>query len=351
MNFYLESGYVDIDRIMNLKHPFIFVLGGRGTGKTYGACKWLLEHPDQKFMYLRRMQQEADAIANPDFSPFQPVINDHPELPAITLDAIPGLKNIKGIYKGELTEAGTLKAEGDAIGYIGALSTISGIRGFSGEHINTVLFDEFIPERNARNSIKHEEDAFLNCYETINRNREIKGRPPLKMVCLTNANKLASPIFVALGITDQVDRMSRQGKESCFMDDRGIAVIKLRNSPISERKKQTALYRAAASEDFRRMALDNDFDTTTYLYVHPEPIDEYRIVAQYEDLYIYRHKALAKYYVCRHCSGHPKRKYQAEQFSQKRMRKEQAPLFDAWLRGNICFQDYYCKMLLTESLC
>ena len=94
MSFYLDSGYVDINKIMNLPYPFIFVLGGRGTGKTYGVCKYLLEHPEDKFMYLRRMQQEADAISNPDFSPFQPVINDHPELPQITLDTIPGVKNI-----------------------------------------------------------------------------------------------------------------------------------------------------------------------------------------------------------------------------------------------------------------
>ena len=350
MNFYLKSGYVDIGRIMNLPYPFIFILGGRGTGKTYGVCDWLLQHPEEKFIYLRRQQNEADAIANPDFSPFQPVINDHADYKPITLDAIPGVKNIKGVYHAELTENGTLKADGDAIGYIGALATISGIRGFSGEHITVAVLDEFIPEKSARNNIKNEGDAFLNCYETINRNREIKGRPPLKFISLTNANKLASPIFVALGITDQVDRMSRQGKESCFLDDRGIALIKLRNSPISEKKKNTALYRAAASEDFRRMAIENDFDTTTYLYVHPEPLEEYRIVAQYEDLYIYRHKALARYYVCRHCSGHPKRKYQAEEFSQKRLKREQAPLFDAWLRGNISFQDYYCKMSLTEAL-
>lgn len=351
MSFYLESGYVDINKIMNLPYPFIFVLGGRGTGKTYGVCQYLLEHPENKFMYLRRMQQEADAISNPDFSPFQPVINDHPELPQITLDNIPGVKNIKGVYRAELTEHGTLKADGDAIGYIGALSTISGIRGFSGEHISIVMLDEFIPERNARMSIKHEEDAFLNCYETLNRNREIKGKEPLKMISLTNANKLASPIFVALGITESIDRMTRQGKECCFLDDRGIALIKLKNSPISEKKKNTALYRAAASEDFRRMALENDFDTTTYLYVHPQPLGEYRIIAQYEDIYIYRHKAESKYYICRHCSGHPKHKYQSEKFSRKRMRRELGQLYDAWIKGNIAFQDYYCKMILTDSLC
>lgn len=348
MSYYLKSGYADMNKLINLKYPFIFILGGRGTGKTYGACEYLLKH-DIKFMFLRRMQQEADAISNPEFSPFAPVLGDNPALRPITLDNIPGVKNIRGVYHAALNESGTLSPEGDAIGYVGALNTISSIRGFSGEQIELVIYDEFIPEKNAR-AIKAEGDAFLNCYETINRNRELKGKPPLKIVSMTNANKMSSPIFVALGITDHIDNMTRKGRECCFLDDRGIAIIKLRNSPISDRKKTTALYRAAASEDFRRMSLQNDFDTTTYLYVHPEPLEEYRIVAQYEDVFIYRHKARSHYYISRHCSGHPKQKYVAEQFSQKRMKKDLVPMFDAWLRGNISFQDYYCKLILTDSL-
>ena len=350
MSFYLKSGYVDIEKIINLKYPFIFVLGGRGTGKTYGVCEYLLKHPEQKFMYLRRIQQAADTIGNPEFSPFQPVLADHPELPQITLDSIKGVKNIKGIYHAKLGENGVLVPEGETIGYVGALNTISSIRGFSGEQVSMIVYDEFIPEKGAR-AIKAEGESFLNCYETLNRNRELKGRPPIKMISLTNANKLSSPIFVSLGITEQVDNMARKGKEVSFLEDRGIALIKLKNSPISDAKKNTALYRAAASEDFRRMALDNDFDTSTYMYVHPEPIEEYRIIAQYEDVYIYRHKARPYYYISRHCSGHPKKQYVNEAFSQKRLKKEQLLVFDAWLKGNISFQDYYCKMVLTTAVC
>lgn len=350
MSFYLESGYLDVDRIMKLPYPFIFVLGGRGIGKTYGVCKWLLEHPESKFMFLRRIQQEADAIGNPEFSPFSPVIEDHPELPQITLDTIKGVKNIKGVFHAKLNDNGTLIPEGETIGYVGALNTISSIRGFSGQQIETIVYDEFIPQAGSR-AMAQEDQLFLNCYETLNRNRELAGRPPIKMISLTNANKLASPIFVALGITEQVDSMVRKGKEMSLLEDRGIALIKLRNSPISDAKKNTALYKAAASEDFRRMALDNDFDTTTYLYVHEQPINEYRIVCQYADIYVYRHKSKPFYYVCRHSSGHPVKKYYREKFSLKKFRREQIMLFDAWLKGNIAFADYYCKMVLTEAVC
>ncbi len=347
MSFYLESGYLDVDKIMKLPYPFIFVLGGRGTGKTYGICKYLLEHPEQKFMILRRIQQEADTIGNPEFSPFRPVIMDHPEMPQITLDTIKGVKNIKGVFHAKMNDNGILIPEGETIGYVGALNTISSIRGFSGDQIETIVYDEFIPQAGSR-AMAHEGYNFLNCYETLNRNRELSGRPPIKIISLTNANKLSSPIFIALGITEQVDNMVRRGKEISFLEDRGIALIKLKNSPISDAKKNTALYRAAASEDFRRMAIENDFDTTTYLYVHQEPINEYRIVCQYADIFIYRHKSKPFYYVTRHCSGHPKKRYYKEKFSIKKFRREQIPLFDSWLKGNISFSDYYCKMILTE---
>ena len=45
MNVYLPNGYADMGKIMSLPYPLIFVIGGRGTGKTYGACKELLALP------------------------------------------------------------------------------------------------------------------------------------------------------------------------------------------------------------------------------------------------------------------------------------------------------------------
>lgn len=347
--YYLESGYIDMQKIIEMPFPFIFVMHGRGTGKTYGACKYLLEH-DQKFLLLRRTQVEADTISFTDFSPFQPVLEDHPELGQIVVTALPNVKNMHGIFKGKLNpDTGTLQPEGDAIGYVAALSTLSNIRGFNGEQIKMVLFDEFIPEAKAK-AIKHEDQAFLNAYETINRNREIKGQPPLKMVCLSNSNKLASPIFQALGIMDRVDRMVMTGKQESLLHDRGIAILKLADSPISAKKAETALYRAAAQGEFKDMALQNSFDMSNWLYVKTEPLNEFKPVAQYEDVYLYRHKTNKWYYVCRHKSGQIRNVYVNEPFSRKRLRKEQMTFYECWLHGNVSFQDFYCKVQMWESL-
>lgn len=316
MNFYDNNGYIDMEKVINLPYPFIFVVHGRGTGKTYGAFKYLL---------------------------------DHPEYPPVYVGGIPHVKNISGVWHGAIADDGRLQAEGDPIGYICALNTIANIRGFNGEQINIMIYDEFIPEARAR-AIKQEGEAIVNAYETINRNRELKGRPPLKMVFLANANKLSSPIFQTLGIMDRIDRMVMTGQEMCLLPDRGVAILKLRNSAISNAKAETALYRATSNVDFTAMALKNDFDTSTYLYVQREPIEEYRLMAEYEDVYIYRHKSKKWWYVSRHKRGTAKYKYIDEEFSKRKMRKDLLYFFTAWLHGYVSFEDYYCKLILTESL-
>lgn len=55
MSIYLDNGYVDIEKIVNYNLPFNFIVGGRGTGKTYGALKYAYEY-NIRFMLMRRTQ-------------------------------------------------------------------------------------------------------------------------------------------------------------------------------------------------------------------------------------------------------------------------------------------------------
>ena len=216
------------------------------------------------------------------------------------------------------------------------------------------VFDEFIPEKhvaNFRGGAESEGNALLNAIETIARNREIMGKKPFKMVCLSNANTIASPVFQSLGIIDTVNKMAMKGKQECILPDRGIAVFIFRDSPISKAKANTSLYKAAKDGDFATMALKNDFDASTYLYIAQQPLEEYRIVANWaDDVYIYRHKSNNKYYVTRHKSGTPKRSYHDDDISRRRFKRNEQVFLNAWLSGNVSFSDYYCKYILTNIL-
>lgn len=348
MNYYAENGYIDIEKIMTIPCPFIFLVHGRGTGKTYGMCKFLVDHIGEKFLFMRRTQTEADTISYTDFSPFQPVLEDNPDYPRLTVQGIPNVKNISAVYKAEESD-GKLSAIGEAVGYIGALSTIANVRGFNGEQIKYLIYDEFIPERGVR-LLRDEGDRILNCYETVNRNRELKGKPPLKAVFLSNANRMDSPVFQSLGILDKIDQMTMRGQSECILHDRGIAVLKLKESPISLKKADTALYRATGESGFKDMSLLNSFSADTYLYCKREPIIEYIPIFQYEDIFIYKHKSKRYYYVTRHKSGGMVRQYFDEEFSRKRMKREQHNFLDSWLSGQISFEDIYCKTKMISAL-
>lgn len=353
MNLFLDNGYADMAAIMGLPYPFIFVIGGRGTGKSYGAMARLLDMPaGEKFLLMRRTGEEADAISYTDLSPFMPVINDAPDrYPPIVCGPLPHVKALAGVWHGEKNDKGELAPAGEPIGYISALVRIYKIRGFYMEDVKTLLYDEFQPEKHVKR-IRNEGESFLNSVETISRNRELRGERPLKSVCLSNSESLACPIFQSLGIISDLDRTFTKGKCEYINQEKGVAVIKLPPSPISERKASTALYRAARdSDDFITMSLKNDFDRQTWLYVDQAPLTEYRIVAAVGDeVYIYRHKAEPRYYVTRHQSGPPKYRYNTDEMSVKRLKREQRRFFEAWLRGNIKFSDYYSKYYLTSLL-
>ena len=344
-SYYQESGYIDMRKIIRPRYPFIFVIHGRATGKTYGALSYVLDE-DKRFIFMRRTQSQADLISRDDFSPFKPIMEDRPGL---LLTSQPLNKYTTGIYRATHNDAGKLTPEGDALGYICALSTISNLRGFSLENVEIMIFDEFIPERHER-LIRSEGSALLNAYETINRNRELKGRPPLQLLCLSNANTINSPIFEELHIIDKVDRMIRTGRQEYFDDQRGIAVYILKDSPISNRKAETSLYRATVGTDFQEMALSNEFSSDHFTYIRRQPIEEYRPVAAYEDICIYRHKSnRGLWYVSRHKSGTVP-EYTADPFSQKKFKRDFMVLFNAIILGNVSFEDYYTKMVLTSCL-
>lgn len=253
MRVYLDSGYLNVRGILSQNTPFNFVTGGRGTGKTYGALQYAYES-GRKFIYMRRSQTQVDMVSNPQFQPFKTLNDDFGWQVGVS-----GItKNCYGFYDMIESQDGGLVCAGEPIGYALALSTFSNLRGFDASDVELLIFDEFIPERHEK-PIKDEAAAFLNCVETINRNRELKGCDPVKVLALSNSNNLACSLFIYLGLVSKVVKMQERGQEFSLMPDRGIGLYILNHSPISEAKRQTALYKLTCGTAFERMAISNDF--------------------------------------------------------------------------------------------
>lgn len=329
MNIYDKNGYLDMDKIINLPYAFIFVVGARGIGKTYGALKYAIDNR-VKTMLMRRTQQQCDFVSKAQFAPIKTICDDeHIEYEVRSLS-----QSSAGYY---------LNGEETPLMVTCALSTISNMRGFDSSDINLIIYDEFIPESHER-TMKNEAEAFLNAYETINRNREINGGKAVKCLCLSNSNDILNPIFISLKLVDVVGKMAEKGNDYYVDNKRGFAVIMPTNSPISREKNATALYKLAGDE-FKSMALSNKFENAKSRNVRHMNIAEFRPVAKIGEINIYRHKSLNQYYCTPYLSGVFNLIYGTGDSDISRARRELYFVIVAYSCGRIAFETR-----LTEGL-
>ena len=274
--------YINIWKYESPAFPFQIFVGGRGTGKTYSALKGAIERGDP-FVYMRRTGNELDLTLDgrqgEGANPFKPLNRDlgiDVRLKAIN-------KNIAGIYKKEGEEE-------KKIGYGVALSTVAGARGLDFSDCTCCIYDEFIPEKHIR-KIRSEGSAVLNAYETMNRNRELDGRDPMKMYLLANSNDIYNEVFKELRIVTDVEKMIRRGAKECFYPKRGLAVYLLDpGESFIKAKADTALYRLTAGSDFSEMALSNKFAYEDFSLIGSEDLKAYRPLCAVGDAYLYRKK-------------------------------------------------------------
>ena len=339
MKIYDSNGYVNIRGILAEGYPFNFLVGGRGTGKTYTTLKVAREE-GKKFMLMRRTQSQADLISKPEFSVFKPLNVD--------LGWNVMVKRISKynsafyeIYPSQDDE----KIEHD-IGYTCALSTLSNMRGFDASDIQLLIYDEFIPEKHER-LLKNEADAIFNAYETMNRNREIKGTEPIQMICLANANDITNPVFESLKLIRIADKMQKGNTERWTDDKRGIQLIMLHRSPISKAKGNTVLYNLTEGSTFSDMALENAFDIDRH-HVKPRPLSEFTPVCSIGELNIYRHKSDMRLYASTHLSGVFNKQYLTTDSDRLYYQRMYRTHWDMYISNKIDFEDVLSEKLFLK---
>lgn len=274
---YDKQGWVNWDYIISQGAAFTMVVGARGVGKTYGIMKYCIDH-EIPFIYLRRLKTQLELCASVDGNPFNKLNTD-----------------LEMNIRPQNTRAGVVFADGEKTIALGvALSTVANVRGFDYSRFNMIIFDEAIASDGER-PIPKEFNVFLNFYETVNRNRELTGQDPVRCVLLGNANRLTNPYFSGWHFMKTALNMIRGRQMVWFSADRSRMMIMLLDSKISNRKKDTALYKNAG-KDFTMMALDNAFRTDG-TNIRSMPIREFNHLVSIGDIGIYRHKSERLYYV------------------------------------------------------
>lgn len=274
---YTQAGWVNWRYIIEEGYAFNMVVGARGVGKTYGLMSDCLEH-DRPFIYMRRLKSQLEQCATPEGNPFK----------RINADTGRSIRT-------KQTKGGILFLDDDKVVALGvALSTVANVRGFDFSDYDCIVFDEAIASEGER-PIPHEFNAFLNFYETVNRNRELLGEKPVQAFLLGNANRLTNPYFSGWHFMKTALNMLKGRQMVWRSGDHSRLMIMLLNSEISEKKKNTVLYKNA-DNGFLSMAVDNAFRTDG-TNIRSMPLREFNHIVSIGDIGIYRHKSDRLYYV------------------------------------------------------
>lgn len=336
---YTNEGWVNWDYLYNETTAFCMVVGARGTGKTYGLMRYLLDN-GVKFLYLRRLKSQLDECTTQDSNPFKK-INADTERMILPFRGRGSVRFAPAIDSGD----GHYIQSGGPVSLGVALSTFASIRGADFSDVDAIVFDEAVAMTGER-PIKDEFTAFLNFYETVNRNRELEGRPPVKCFLLGNANKLGNPYFAGWHFMNTALRMIKGDQMMWRSPDGTRLMVMLLNSPISEAKGKTALYKNG-SDDFVSMAIDNAFRTDA-TRVKSIRLSDCIHVCSVGEVGIYKHKSEGFIYVSK--STRNENYYESFGFRLKLWQYDFFMLKVAYMNHTIVFESYEVELIFREYL-
>ena len=342
MNLYTAEGWPDMRVLDQIPAPFLYCWGGRGCGKTYSYLKYVTIESPRKFLYIRRTQRQVDILATPSKNPFKKINADLGE----TIMPMPEKDGSYLFYRTDTDADGRVIRVGEPLGYMVALSTFANMRGFDGSEVVNACFDEFIPQDGER-ELKHEYFILMNLYETINRNREFTGDPPLQLWCFANANTPTGNIMLSGEILGKAIEMQKQKKNYSLMQSRGIALLNMFDSPISQKKEDTALYRATRGTAFYDMAINNKFELDDSIPLKNLPLREFKPVCAIGELGIWQHKNEQYIYISKK-QDPSVRKFVIADYDVKVFKKQYAWLYLCYLQESVVFESEVCALLFVE---
>lgn len=294
----LTDGYYHVlyDLLMFPDAWVYFVWSKRGPGKTYSAL-WLCYYSDIKFIYIKRTDKDVNLILkndNMDFdaSPYKDLKRDK------GLNIV-GVKIDDGI--GAFYEA---DAEGEPkklLCYVLSFNKVQAYKGFGFADCEFIIFDEVIPQKGER--IKRSEgENLLDLYMTVSRDRQKRGRRPLKMLLFCNAEEISTPVTKELEIIDDIADMNASGQAYMFtirkmllhhITNDEVPITEAEEDGIYAGMKGTAWWDKAFGGYFS----GNDFSNVSKRSIR-RSIPLIHAIYRKHDYYIYYNEEKGRYYMC-----------------------------------------------------
>ena len=245
--------WYDINKTLTYNCLFNFIIGNRGSGKTYGAKKRAVKQfldKGYQFVYLRRFKEELDETAESYFNDI--ILNN--EFP----DAVIEYRN------------GCYFINDQIAGYAMALTKAKDYKSISYPLVYLIIFDEFLIEDNGYSRyLKNEVKQFLNFYMSIDRYRGCI------VFFLANSVSMVNPYTLYFNLS------LPYGSNIVRKDD--ILLQLVQDEEFIKERKETRFGRLVAGTDFEQYAIENKFtqDSKTFIKKKTEK-------AQYYFTFIYQ---------------------------------------------------------------
>jgi hypothetical protein len=229
-----KSLYYDPQKLITMNRILNFVIGARGIGKSYSFKKYPIQRflkKGKQFIYLRRYKDELKKIKRY----FNDVMTEFP--------------NHEFKVKGK-----EFYIDGKLAGFAMPLSQWQSFKSDAFPDVETIIFEEFIREKDNSGYIPNEVNALLNLMDTV-----FRDRPNCRVFCLSNAVTIVNPYFLYFNIVPDINKR--------FNKNESICVEIPDSTDFSVKRRETAFGKLIDGTDYGEMALDNKFinDSQTFI--------------------------------------------------------------------------------------
>lgn len=285
-----KSKYYDIREDLEA-YPLAWLLlvwSKRGPGKTYSTLRYMREE-EKTFLFLKRTKKDIELLCGNgikkgveyDVSPFKPLNRDF----GWNIGPVLISEGFAGFYLRDPEG----KPYGSPIGYAAALSAASDIKGFDLSDCDYMIFDEFIPRKGER-IFRNEGEQLLNIYMTVRRDRVLRGKDDLKLICLANAEQVNNPTFHMFDVIDIAVTMDVTNTNIRYLDDRRI-LLHMINNEVAQEEEKSGIELAMEGTAWAEMAFGGHFAYDDFTTVKHTRLKGYRPLCSYEykkkTVYIY----------------------------------------------------------------
>src|SRR5574339_687669 len=229
-----KSLYYDPNKLLSYNRILNFVIGARGIGKSYGFKKHVvnrfLKHGKQ-FIYLRRYKGEL--VKLPQW--FNDIKVEFPEVEF----------KVKGRQ---------LFINGKLAGWGIPLSAWQSEKSNAYPDVETILYDEFIREKDNSGYLPNEVPALLNFMDTVFRDRD-----NVRCVGMANAVTIVNPFFLYFGLIPNIKKR--------YNAYESIVVEIPDSADFSTARRQTKFGTLIDGTEYGEMSLDNTFTNDSSVFI------------------------------------------------------------------------------------